>query len=118
MCDTRHVRLATWAATRYVRNIGTRYALFSRLPQVLLRLVELLLEQLHLARQVFARGPVRVPFLGRRLELLDLALELVVLALGERELVLQRRDLLVSLEQGLVQLCLSARLTRGVDIDG
>ena len=79
-------------------------ALLGRLAQVLLRLVQLFLEQLHFTREVLPRRAVRVALVRGRLEVSDLALGLVELLLGERELVLQRAELLVTLEQGLVEL--------------
>jgi hypothetical protein len=74
------------------------------LLEVLLGLVELVLQELHLAREVLASRLVRVTLLGGALELLDLGLGLVELVLGKLELVLERRDLLVALEEGLVEL--------------
>ena len=84
-------------------SMGLR-ALLGRLAQVLLRLVQLFLEQLHFTREVLPRRAVRVALVRGRLEISDFALGLVELLLGERELVLQRAELLVTLEQGLVEL--------------
>jgi hypothetical protein len=79
-------------------------ALLGRLAQVLLRLVQLLLEQLHFAREVLPRRAVRVALVRCRLEFSDFALGFVKLLLGEGELVLERSELLVALEEGLVEL--------------
>jgi len=91
-------------APRHLMQVWDGDALLGRLAQVLLRLVQLLLEQLHFTREVLPRRAVRVALVRGRLEVSDLALGLVELLLGERELVLQRAELLVALEQGLVEL--------------
>ena len=87
-----------------------KYVLLGGLPQVLLSLVQLFLEQLHLARQVLARSPVCIAFFGGRLEVLDFAFELVDRAFGKGQLVLEGSDLLVSLKKGLVELSMLAIL--------
>ena len=79
-------------------------SLLGGLLEILLRLVQLLFEQLDFSRQVLARGPVGVPFVRCGLQVLDLSFGLLQVALGQREFVLEGRDLLISFEECLVEL--------------
>lgn len=76
-------------------------SLFSRLSQILLRLVQFLLKQLHLASQVFTGSSVLVALVAGRLEVPDFTLETVDLLLGELQLVYQGRVFLLFLQEGL-----------------
>lgn len=80
------------------------YVLVHGVLQVLVRRVELLLEQLDLPLEALVRGPALLPVLLRALEIGQLLLGLLEVAVEHGDLVLERGDLLVLLEQRLLVL--------------
>lgn len=80
------------------------YVLVHGVLQVLVRRVELLLEQLDLPLEALVRGPALLPVLLRALEIGELLLGLLEVAVEHGDLVLERGDLLVLLEQRLLVL--------------
>lgn len=89
------------------QNISGRmpgYLLLRRLLQVLLSLIQLLLQKLHLSRQVFPSRTVSFTFVRSCLELLDLRLGRFELLFGKLKLMLNRGKLLIAFEESLVEL--------------
>lgn len=80
------------------------YLLLSRLLQVLLSLIQLLLQKLHLSRQVFPSRTVSLTFVRSCLELLDLGFGRFELFFGKLKLMLNRGKLLIAFEESLVEL--------------
>ncbi len=81
-----------------------QHSLLRGLLQILLRLIQLLFQQLHLPSQVLPCRPVIITLVRSSFQIFHLALGSLELTFREGELVLKGRDLLITLEEGLIQL--------------
>lgn len=96
--------LCQYHITQNVSGRMPGYLLLRRLLQVLLSLIQLLLQKLHLSRQVFPSRTVSLTFVRSCLELLDLRLGRFELLFGKLKLMLNRGKLLIAFEESLVEL--------------
>lgn len=96
--------LCQYHITQNLSGIMPGYLLLRRLLQVLLSLIQLLLQKLHLSRQVFPSRTVSLTFVRSCLELLNLGFGRFELLFGKLKLMLNRGKLLIAFEESLVEL--------------
>ena len=93
--------VAPWARRRSQKDDN---ALLDSLPRVLLRIVQLLLQELYLAQQALVGLLTALALVLRRFELIELALRFLEVRVEHAQLVLERGDLLVALEERELEL--------------